>query len=249
MRWPWTRKKESVDLGFIENAIATNVGLVASLDADQRRRHLALTSELMADKRWEAAAGFSLTDEMIVTVAANATIPILGLDLWVYRQVNSIILHPTTTTTSGRRSGPAAGVVSDAEVHIVGLASPNSGPVSLSWDTALSGSRSPQHGHNVIIHEFAHKIDMSDGATDGVPPLRGPGLRQWEAMLSDEYEHSKTQKSDHVLRPYAWTNRAEFFAVATEAFFCQPRALRAAKPNLYECMSDFYVQDPAAARG
>lgn len=201
----------------------------------------------MADKRWEAAAGFSLTDQMIVTVAANATIPILGLGLFVYRQVNSIILHPTATITSGRRSGPTAGVVSDAEVHIVGLASPNSGPVSLSWDTALSGSRSPQHGHNVIIHEFAHKIDMSDGAADGVPPLRGPGLRQWEAMLSDEYEHSKTQKSDNVLRPYAWTNRAEFFAVATEVFFCQPRALRAAKLKLYERMSDFYVQDPAAA--
>ena len=226
--------------------IAANVALAASLDPGQQARHVELTTNLIADKRWEAAAGFSLTDEMIATIAANAAIPILELGPWVYRQVNSIIVHPTMTISSGRRSGPSAGIESDADVPIVGLAGPNSAPVSLSWDAALNGSRAPDQGRNVVIHEFAHKIDMSDGATDGVPPLRGPLLGQWDAMLSDEYEHTKTRESDHALRAYAWTNKAEFFAVATEAFFCTPGTLRAAKPNLYECMLAFYRQDPAS---
>lgn len=247
MRWPWRRDRSPFDSGYIRDSILADVALAAGLDADMQERHLGLTTELIAVKKWEAAAGFSLTDRMIATIAGNATILILGLDLWVYRQVNSIIVHPSTTLTQNRRSGPSAHVVSDEEMAIVGLAAPNSGPLSVSWDAALRESRTPHLGRNVVIHEFAHKIDMSDGSADGVPPLRGPMLGRWDAMLSDEYEHAKTRPSDNMLRPYAWTNKAEFFAVATEAFFCQPNLLLAAKPKLYGCLARFYMQDPAAS--
>jgi len=246
MRWPWQPKPAPVDVGYLADTIDANVGLAASMNTDQATRLVQLTTELFNDKAWEAAAGFALTDEMIVTVAANAAIPILSLGTWAYRNVNAIVLHPTTTTHTTDRMGPTAGVVADHEMQVVGLASPNSGPVSLSWDAVLTGSRNPDRGLNVVIHEFAHKIDMTDGAADGVPPLRGAALGDWAAMLSDEYEHSKVLESDAVLRPYAWTNKAEFFAVASEAFYCQPRALKEAKPRLYECLEGFYQHDPAA---
>jgi len=245
MRWPWQRRRAPLDLSYVDDAVSANVALVGGMDKDLRARHRELTAELIVDKRWEPAAGFALTAQMIATIAANAVIPILGLDMWIYRQVNSIIVHPTSTTTQGRRSGPAAGTESDAELHVIGLAAPNSGPVSVSWDAALHGSRNPGLGRNVVIHEFAHKIDMSDGMTDGVPPLRGEAVSSWEAMLTREYEHANSHESDHALRPYAWTNRAEFFAVASEAFFCTPQKLRAAKPDLYGCLSLFYSQTPA----
>jgi Mlc titration factor MtfA (ptsG expression regulator) len=130
-------------------------------------------------------------------------------------------------------------------MSIIGEATPNEGPLSVSWDAALADSRNPANGRSVVIHEFAHKIDMSDGYTDGTPPLRGDSLERWTAVLADEYEHARTRPSDAALRPYAWTNRAEFFAVATEAFFCSAPALRDAKPALYEALAGFFGQDPA----
>jgi Mlc titration factor MtfA (ptsG expression regulator) len=97
----------------------------------------------------------------------------------------------------------------------------------------------------VVIHEFAHKIDMIDGYTDGTPPLRGAELARWTTVVVDEYERAESRPSDAVLRPYAWSSPAEFFAVATEAFFCTPEPLRNAKPDLYRALGDFYRQDPA----
>ena len=100
----------------------------------------------------------------------------------------------------------------------------------------------------MIIHEFAHKIDMSDGYADGTPPLRGPALARWTPMLTDEYERTDGESADAVLDPYAWSNPAEFFAVATEGFFCVATRLADARPALYGALRDFYRQDPAVDR-
>jgi len=97
----------------------------------------------------------------------------------------------------------------------------------------------------VVIHEFAHKIDMNDGYADGVPPLRGAALTHWQQVLRDEFHRTEGRDSDAVLRPYAWASPAEFFAVATETFFCVPTQLTAAKPVLYAALSDLYQQSPA----
>lgn len=246
MRWGRRRRKARLDPESVGRIVEANVALAAPLGAELRARHVALTQQLVEEKRWEAAAGFELSPEMIVIIAANAAIPILGLDPWVYRMVNSVIVHPSTTVAHGLRSGQGAGTVSDEAMAVVGVATPNAGPMTLSWDAVLADSRYPSTGRNVVIHEFAHKIDMSDGYTDGMPPVRGAELDRWSAVLADEYEHTKERPSDQVLRDYAWTNRAEFFAVSTEAFFCHPTLLRAGKPELYTALAEFYQQDPAA---
>ncbi len=244
MLWRRTPSGSTIDDNAIEAIIDTNVAIAARFGPELRERLLVHTQELLDTKRWEAAARFELTDEVQVTIAANAAIPILAFDSWPYRQVKSIIVHPSATVSSGLRSGPVAGTYTDHPMGIIGEASPNGGPVSLSWSAALNDSRRPAYGSNVVIHEFAHKIDMNDGFADGFPPLSGAALTNWQHVLDDEFHRTEGRDSDAVLRPYAWASPAEFFAVATEAFFCVPAQLADAKPTLYAALSDLYQQSP-----
>jgi len=244
---PWRRSStdSTPDESVIEAIVTANVRIAVRFGAELRQRLFAHVDELVRTKRWEAVAGSELTDEVLVTLAANAAIPLLSFDLWPYRQVKSIIVRPTASISGGVRAGPVAGTYTDQPIGIIGEASPHSGPVSLSWDAALADSRRPAYGSNVVIHEFAHKIDMNDGYADGVPPLRGAALIHWQRVLDDEFHRTEGRDSDEVLRPYAWASPAEFFAVATEAFFCVPNQLAAAKPTLYDALSDLYQQSPA----
>ncbi len=244
--WRGRPSTDDPDLALIETTIDERVALAALLEPSQRHHLCELTGLLVRTKRWEAARGFELDPEMVVTIAANAAIPVLALDPAIYRGVRSVIVQPSTTRSTGRRAGPAVGVFDDTQTSIIGEASPHAGPVSIAWDAARHDSLHPASGRNVVIHEFAHKIDMADGFSDGTPPLRGPALARWSELLADEYDHAATRPGDDALRSYAWTNRAEFFAVATEAFFCTPTRLLDAKPRLYGAFSDFYGQDPAA---
>jgi Mlc titration factor MtfA (ptsG expression regulator) len=229
----------------VDAIVAANVPLAARLDESEHARHQDLTTTLVRTKRWESVDDLSLTDEILVTIAANASLPILNLGLDPYRKVQAIIVRPTTGMSHGLRAGRAEGTVADEPMAVIGQAAANAGPLIVSWDAALAESRWPARGRNVVIHEFAHKIDMSDGYLDGTPPLRGDPLTRWTAMIDDEYGHAEARPSDRVLGSYAWTSRAEFFAVATERFFCRPVVLAEAKPVLYEALSALYGQDPA----
>jgi len=217
------------------------------LDPDERARLGELMEYLLARKRWEAARGFALTDEILVVVAAQAALLILGLDVDSYRDVRSIIVHPTTMTQRGPRPGPARGVMTDAPMPILGQASDRRGPVMIAWDAARADARHPDRGHNVVIHEFAHKLDMLDNMIDGTPPLPTAAARQrWIAVCTAEYRLLRAGRGGHLLWSYAGVNPGEFFAVATEVFFARPVELEAEKPALYEVLRDFYHQDPAA---
>ena len=245
MQWRRTPSWSPPHTARIDAIISANVGIAARLDRALRERLLEHTAALLQSKRWEPVAGIELTDEGLVTIAANAAIPILSFDTWPYRQVRSIIVRPSASLSSGTRAGPVAGTYTDEVIGTIGLASPHSGPIVISWDAALADSRRPALGSNVVIHEFAHKIDMSDGYADGVPRLRGAALDRWQRVLRDEFHRTEGRDSDHVLRPYAWESPAEFFAVAPEAFFCIPVRLAAAKPHLYDALAELYRQDPA----
>lgn len=206
-----------------------------------------VAAQLAATKRWEAAAGTHLDEAMVAVIAANAAVPLLGLDIGMYKIVESVIVHPTTRVVTSERAGPAAGTVDDADLHVIGQAWANAGPVLLSWDAVLDDSRNPARGRNVVIHEFAHKIDMRDGYSDGVPPVPTIELPEWDDLLQHEFDGGAVEPG--VLRPYAWSNPAEFFAVASEAFFCVPRRLIRDRPELYEMLRSFYRQHPAVRLG
>ena len=118
----------------------------------------------------------------------------------------------------------------------------------LSWNAARRGARFPDRGENVVYHEFAHQLDMLDGITDGTPPLGDEtARRRWVEVCTAAYDGVRAEGSP-VLRPYAGTNPAEFFAVATEVFFNRPVDLREHEPALYAELRNFYHQDPAARR-
>ena len=244
-------RRERYEAGFLpewRDLLAEKMGHWRHLSPDEQERLEGLALALVAEKAWEAANGFEITDEMMVLISAHAALLLLGLPDDSFRGVHSIVVHPTTLVVSGPHS-QVAGVVSDDPMPILGQAVDH-GPVLIAWDTALDEARHPGRGHNVVFHEFAHKLDMLDGTVDGTPPLADADqYERWVAVCTATYEQVVAGGGGHSLRSYAGVNPGEFFAVATEAFFDGPDALRHEHPDLYDVLSAFYRQDPAARVG
>lgn len=217
-----------------------------SLTADEQQRLLLDTGALLSTKRWEAARGFELDDTVRVVIAAQAALLVLGLSLDHYRGVSGIVVHPTTLHTSGERPGPSAGTVSADRLAVIGLAQGGRGPVVLAWDQVMAGAHRSGPGSNVVLHEFAHKLDMADGAVDGTPLLERDVRADWVQVCTQVYDDLVAGVPRPPMRWYGATNPGEFFAVATEVFFEQPRELADQEPALYGLLRRFYRQDPAA---
>lgn len=212
-----------------------------SPDELDRMRHL--VALFFHGRRWEAARGMDLTDDVKVLISAQASMLLLGLDLDEYADVTSVIVHRSTVRLHGSRP-TGGGTWSSGTQHLAGQAH-HKGPVVLSWAAARSGAIAPQRGMNVVYHEFAHRLDMLDGITDGTPPLGSEeAARQWRDVCTAAFD--RVREGDSILRDYAGTNPAEFFAVSTELFFNRPIDLRAHESALYRELQGFYGQDPAA---
>lgn len=213
----------------------------SSLTSSELERMRMLVARFVADTDWEAARGMDLTEQVKVIIAAQASILLLGLEIDEYFDVTSVIVHRSTVMLHGSHRS-AAGTMSDAPQHLAGQATPK-GPVVLSWTAVRRGARSPGHGQNVVYHEFAHRLDMLDGITDGTPPLgTDAAAHRWATVFTPAFE--RVVAGESVLRAYAATNTAEFFAVATEVFFNRPHDLLAHEPDVYDELRSFYGQDP-----
>lgn len=225
-------------------------GMWPAFDADERARLERLITAFLLDRRFEAANGFAITDEVRVLVAAQASLLVLGFDLGPridpYAQVGPIIVHRGTVMLDGRRSVGAtgSGLESDDRMAVDGQAH-HRGPVLLAWSTLAYEARHPTRGRNVVLHEFAHQLDMLDGVVDGTPPIPEHARRQRFVDVCDNVYRRVRRHDDPVLRDYAGTDPGEFFAVATETFFTRPVELRDEHPELYAVLADFYGQDPA----
>ena len=223
------------------------VALWSVLDEGERETLEATSDWLLRHKHWEAAGGFALNDEITVTIAAQAALLVVGLSVDAYREVSAIIVYPTAMQSRGVYAGPVRGTVVDGDIPVLGEAHDRRGPVLLAWDQARDAARNPGRGHNVVFHEFAHKIDMLDNIVDGTPPLEDRGdFARWIEVCTEAFEALRAGIDRPPLQPYGATNPAEFFAVATEAFFDVPIMLEHHEPNLYDVMRGFYKQDPAA---
>ena len=227
--------------------VEAHVAVWHVLDPGERAHLQSTTDWLLRRKHWEAAQGFALTDEITVTIATQAALLVLGLSVAEFRNVGAIIVYPTTMRSRGVYSGPVWGTVTDSDVPVLGEAHDGRGPVLLAWDQAEEAARHPGSGHNVVFHEFAHKLDMLDDIIDGTPPLeRRADLDRWVEVFTEAYEALRAGRARPPLQPYGATNPSEFFAVATEAFFDVPVQLAHHEPKLYEVLRDFFNQDPAA---
>lgn len=229
-----------------EDLVAQHLALWPTLDPGEQQRLLAVADELLSRKRWEAARGFALDDTVRVVIAAQAALLVLGLSTDHYRLVSGIVVHPSTVETTGVRPGPSRGTVTSDPLSVLGLAQDGRGPVVVAWDQALAGAHRTEPGHNVVLHEFAHKLDMLDGTIDGTPLLPRELRADWVRVCTGVYEDLVAGRPRPPMRWYGATNPGEFFAVATEVFFEQPRELAALEPELYDVLRRFYRQDPAA---
>jgi Mlc titration factor MtfA (ptsG expression regulator) len=218
------------------------------LDDDERSRLRQLTQDFLADKEFSAAGGLELDDEICLTIAVQGCLPILELGLDCYRGWRGVIVYPDEFVIP-RQFADETGVVHEYDEIASGAAS-SGGPLLVSWrDAQLAGD-----GYNVVIHEFAHKLDMQGGDVDGVPPLPAAIERQrWQDVLLAAYEQFCTEveraerrREDTAIDPYAAENPGEFFAVLSEAFFETPDIVAGEFPEFYALLVRFYRQDPLA---
>jgi len=221
----------------------------STLTEAEKKRLLSYTCTLVENKSWRGLDGFEVTDEVKVTIAAQAALPLLGIEHNFYRGVDEILIHPTTYKVSSLSRGPG-GVVIEGETEVLGTAHSDINIVVLSWQSAREGGANWQDGRNVVIHEFAHKLDMLDDFVDGTPPLNCKEQHAaWVQIMTKEYEKlvdMDRRGKKTVLSKYGATNPAEFFAVSTETFFEKPRQMRKKRPELYEQLKAYFKQDPAA---
>ena len=224
---------------------------LASRSANDLAALRRLSTLFLAHKELSGAGGLRPTDDMAVAIAAQACLPILHLGLAAYDGFVGIVVHPDEVVAP-REVMDEDGVVHQYEETLAGEAM-EGGPVMLSWRDVSSAGEWSGQAYNVVIHEFAHVLDMRDGQADGVPPLAGRAERaQWTQVLDQEYEafcaELDMRGPDHaVIDPYGAEAPEEFFAVATEAFFVTPGALRRTHPRLYQLLSGYFRQDPAAS--
>jgi MtfA peptidase len=230
--------------------IARNVAIAHRLGVAERMKLRELVQIFLAEKHFEGCGGLELTEEMAVTIAAQACVLLLGRDPSLYDDVGSILVYPSIVRSPPRKLGvfeqPRAPIAHGVALQGEAI---QGGPVILAWDVALAGAREEVPG-NVVFHELAHKLDMANGAVDGTPPLATRAeRRRWSAACSTAF----TRLRHHVdagwptfLDPYGATNEAEFFAVATEAYFTRPAELRAVEPELHAVFAAFYRFVPPA---
>ncbi|MFN0160933.1 MAG: zinc-dependent peptidase [Burkholderiales bacterium] len=233
------------------------------LDDDERARLRDCVSMFCASKEFAGAGGFTVTLQTQLAIAAQACLPILNLDLSLYDGWHGIIVY-AGEMVARREVVDEDGVVHEYDEVIAGEAMPG-GPVILSWEDVKLAGGEDAPSYNVVIHEFAHKIDMLKGEATGVPPF----FPAWHKGL-DGREFAKTLERAHaafageverwdkgevgddqapLIDPYAAENPAEFFAVLSEAFFTMPADVLDAFPDLYDLLCAYYRQNPLEFRG
>jgi Mlc titration factor MtfA (ptsG expression regulator) len=226
--------------------IRKNVALHSHLTlAEQEKLHGDL-QVFIEEKTWEGCGGMTITDEVKVTISAQACILLLGIDHDYYGQVKSILVYPSAFAL------PDGQMQSDGLVHegmgAVGQAVMR-GPVILAWDDVLAGGRNDHDGKNVVFHEFAHQLDFHGewGSRKGQSATAEERESRQQIMTAEYAQLARAAEDGRatLLDKYGATNPTEFFAVATECFFEQPVQMQRLHPQLYEVLQVFYGQDPA----
>ena len=201
----------------------------------------------LAEKHFEGCGGLEVTDEIRVTIAAQACLLLLHRNADYYPQLTSILVYPSGYMAHETRS-LGANVLEEAAQHRLGQTGRRLGSLVLAWDDARRGAADPSDGRNLVLHEFAHQLDFENDAADGAPALATKAEYQsWSRVMSREFAALRVADETGiptVLDTYGAENPAEFFAVVTEAFFERPSALHAKHPELYAEFARFFRQQP-----
>ena len=217
-----------------------------ALPADLQLQLKKLIQVFVAEKQFVGCAGLIVTDEMKVTIAAQACLLLLNKPAHYYPKLKQILIYPAAFVVPTAQSD-TAGVVSEMAQVRLGE-SWQTGQIILSWVDTLQSAAICNDGHNLVIHEFAHQLDQLKGQATGAPLLKSAeAYKEWSGVLSREFEQLQKQLSlglPTLFDSYAATNPAEFFAVISEVFFEQPDLFVAQHPALYQQLHSFYALDP-----
>jgi len=214
---------------------------------DEIRRLRERVVVFLSEKGIVGAAAFAVTPLMRVLIAMQACAPALWLDADCYDGWENVIVYPDEFIIA-REFEDEAGVVHRHREQLAGESMPG-GPVVLSWSDVEAGADWESAGMNLVIHEFAHKLDMRNGDANGCPPLP-PDMRpnDWQRTMKIAYEHFRARvesEEDTAIDPYAAESPAEFFAVLSEVFFAEPALLLHEYADVYDLLRRYYRQDPA----
>ncbi len=218
----------------------SRLSYLADLSEPERARALGHLNAIANGVPFVGADGLEITEEMVVVISGTAARLSRNLPLSTWQHLRRITVTPAHLAMHG------------SDDIVFGLAS-STGEVTLSWNAVTHGLRNPLDGHDTALHEFAHILDVGDGLFDGIPPGHAPDHHGWAHGLARGFvrfqmKANKGLKRRNVMRAYGATNAAEFFAVATEAFFEKPRQLKRAKPDVYQALSRYYRIDPLRKR-
>ena len=202
----------------------------------------------LAEKKFEGCSGLEITDEIRITIAAQACILLLNREHDYYAGLHSVLVYPSSYLAPAKFVDPV-GVVHEGDESRLGEAWLR-GAIILSWDEVRQDAADFDDGYNVTLHEFAHQLDQQDGSFDGAPLLeKSSHYRSWARVLMEEYQalgRAAERGQETLIDQYGATDPAEFFAVVTEAFFEMPKALNEKHPELYAELKKFFRQDTLA---
>jgi Mlc titration factor MtfA (ptsG expression regulator) len=224
-------------------ALIGTSALFDALDADERARLRELAARFLAKKKFTAAAGHTLTQDQRVAIAALACVPVLHLGFDWLQGWREVIVYPGEFRVKREHHDEDTGVVTEGEDELIGEAWEH-GPVILSWADVATDLAQPFDGFNVVAHEIAHKLDMLDGAMNGVPRLPSDIPRnEWIATLQSAYDafvRAVGRGRKTLIDPYAAESADEYFAVVSELHFSDRGALVRAAPGVAELLARFY---------
>jgi Mlc titration factor MtfA (ptsG expression regulator) len=228
--------------------LRTNFPLYARLPEEDRRELHGHIHVFLNEKRFEGCGGLELTDEVRVTIAAQACLLVLHRDTDYFPDLHSILVYPEPYIVEGEEVDET-GIVTEFADDRSGETW-EQGSLVLAWDEVLEGGMDLDDDFNVVFHEFAHQLDLENGEIDGIPRLESKErYAEWTKTLSNSLERFRKEirrRKRTPIDPYAAEDMAEFFAVAVEGFFEQPLRLKASYTELYRELSAYFRQDPAS---
>jgi Mlc titration factor MtfA (ptsG expression regulator) len=226
-----------------------NLPFFRRLSLEDRDELLGHVQVFLAEKHFEGCGGLELTDEIRVTIAAQACLLLLHRETDYYPQLISVLVYPTGYVAEEERH-IGGGLWEEGPEDRLGHTGAGLRALVLAWDAARHGASDPSDGQNVVVHEFAHQLDFENKSADGTPALDTHAeYLAWARVMGAEFNALRWAEAagvDTLLDTYGAQNPTEFFAVATEAFFERPRQLRTRHPALYSALQKFFRQDPVS---
>ena len=229
--------------------VTRHLPLIQHRNNREKTRLRLLTTLFLHKKVFSGVRGLEVNDEIRITIAAQACLEILYLGLNAFDGWLEIVVYPGAFIVQ-RDTADANGIIHNEARGLSGE-SWQQGPVILSWNDIKHNSHHLHPGHHVVIHEFAHKLDMQSGRANGMPPLHPDmPVEKWSQALSDAYQELRYRLSQHqpgYINSYAATNPAEFFAVLCEYFFTSPYILQQHCPAVFQQLKSYFRQDPSTS--